>query len=144
MLTKSLKQWLSTTGGPLQLLAIIVGVFLVFVEIGCAPSGPATYPVKGTVRFKNEPIETGTMTLIPKSPQARTTVAQIKDGKYSMVVTAGDWTVNIQAVREAGPVIPALGEAPREQYIPAKYNGESTLQISVPSDQKEFNYDLEP
>jgi hypothetical protein len=71
-------------------------------------------------------------------------VARIVDGRYSTEVTAGDWTVNIQAVRETGPVNPVLREAPREQFIPAKYNGESKLQMTVPSEQKEFNYDLEP
>ena len=73
---------------------------------GCGPSGPTKYPVQGEVRFNGKPLPNGTMTLIPESPQARTTVAQIVDGKYAMEVTAGDWTVNIQAVRETGPVNP--------------------------------------
>jgi hypothetical protein len=33
---------------------------------------------------------------------------------------------------------------PREQYIPSKYNGDSTLMVAIPSDQKEFNFDLQP
>jgi hypothetical protein len=114
------------------------------VAAGCGPTGPAKYPVQGMVKFKNAPIEAGTMTLIPKSRQARTTVANIVNGKYAMEVTAGDWTVNIRAVREKGAPDPKGGETPREQYIPAKYNSDSTVVISLPSDQKEFNYDLEP
>jgi len=121
---------------------ILAGLLLVAVTAGCGPSGPTKYPVQGEVRFNGKPIAAGTMTLIPGSPQARTTVSQIVDGKYEMEVTAGDWTVNIQAVRETGPVNPALGEAPREQYIPARYNGDSQLQITVPSERSEFNYDL--
>jgi hypothetical protein len=121
---------------------ILAGLLLVAVTAGCGPSGPTKYPVQGEVRFNGKSIASGTMTLIPESPQARTTVSQIVEGKYEMEVTAGDWTVNIQAVRETGPVNPALGEAPREQYIPARYNGDSQLQITVPAEQSEFNYDL--
>ena len=125
-------------------LMLAWGLVLVVSSIGCGASGPEKFPVAGEVRFKGEPIPDGTLTLIPKSSQARTTVAKIVDGKYATEATAGDWTVNIQAVRETGPVIPALGEAPRAQYLPPKYNGESTLQITIPSDDNQFNYDLEP
>lgn len=117
---------------------------LVLGMAGCGPSGPEMFPIRGEVKFKGEAIPTGTLTLIPKSPQARTAVAKIVDGKYATEVTAGDWTVNIQAVRDTGPVNPALGEAPREQYLPAKYNGESRLVITVPGNSDEFNYDLAP
>ena len=125
-------------------VAIWLGMCLVMLAMGCGSSGPATYPVQGEVRFDGRPVADGTMTLIPQSPQARTVVARIVDGKYATEVTAGDWTVNIQAVRETGPVNPVLREAPREQFIPAKYNGDSKLRMTVPSEQKEFNYDLEP
>jgi hypothetical protein len=117
---------------------------LLAAAAGCGSSGPARYPVQGMVKFKNVPIESGTMTLIPKSTQARTTVANIVNGKYAMEVTAGDWTVNIRAVREKGTPDPKGGEVPREQYIPSKYNGDSTLMVAIPSDQKEFNFDLQP
>jgi hypothetical protein len=126
----------------MQKFVILMWLLLVGVMTGCGPSGPAKYPVQGEVRFNGKPLITGTMTLIPEAPQGRTTVAQIVDGKYAMEVTAGDWTVNIQAVRETGPINPTLGEAPREQYIPPKYNGDSQIKITVPSDQSAFNYDL--
>jgi hypothetical protein len=111
---------------------------------GCGPSGPAKYPVGGVITFKGEPLPTGKMTLIPADSKARTTVAEITAGKYATEVTQGDWTINIQAVRETGPVIEALREAPREQYLPAKYNSESTLKITVPSTDGKFDFALEP
>lgn len=122
---------------------ILVAALVAFAG-GCGPSGPPTYPVAGTIVFSGQPIVKGTMTLIPEKSSERTASAQIVDGKYETELTEGVWTVNIQAVRESGPVIPALGEAPREQYIPAKYNRESTLKITVPSDQAEQNFTLEP
>ena len=128
----------------MRLAVVWLGMCFVMLAMGCGSSGPATYPVQGEVHFDGRPVADGTMTLIPQSPQARTVVARIVDGKYATEVTAGEWTVNIQAVRETGPVNPVLREAPREQFIPAKYNGDSKLQMTVPSEQKEFNYDLEP
>jgi hypothetical protein len=111
---------------------------------GCGSSGPAKYSVGGTVTFKGEPLPTGKMTLTPANSKAKTTVAEITAGKFATEVTEGDWAVNIQAVRETGPVIEALREAPREQYLPAKYNSESTLKITVPSAEGKFDFALEP
>jgi len=144
MLKEIIKDRVPTIVSVIRPLSVLAAIFLISTAMGCAPSEPNKYPVKGEVRFNNEPIESGTLTLIPKSPTARTVVAKIVSGKYSMEVPAGNWTVNIQAVRLKQPVDPELRDPPREQYIPAKYNGDSSLQISVPSDQKEINYDLEP
>jgi hypothetical protein len=120
------------------------GLSLLIAAVGCGKSGPPKYPVQGEVRFKNAPIENGTMTLIPKTSTARTAVSPIVNGKYKTEVTAGDWTVNIRAVREKGRPDPKGGETPREQYIPAKYNGESKVVITLPSEKSEFNYSLDP
>ena len=123
---------------------IASGALLLAGVAGCGDSGPPTYPISGAVTFEGKPLPTGSMTFIPQASSARTTVAKIVDGQYATELTEGAWTVNIQAVRETGPVIPALGEAPREQYIPAKYNRESTLTVSVPTDKAEHDFDLEP
>jgi hypothetical protein len=120
------------------------GTLLLAAAIGCGPSGPATYPLHGQVSFRGEALAKGTLTLIPQSSTARTTVAPIVDGKYSTELTEGVWGLNIQAVRETGPVIPALGEAPREQYLPAKYNRESKLTVAMPAEQGEHNLALDP
>ena len=116
---------------------------LVAVVCGCGASGPPTHPVNGAVSFTGQPLSNGTMTFIPDSPSARTTVTKIVAGRYDAELTEGSWTVNIQAVRETGPVIPALREAPREQFIPAKYNRQSTLTVSVPVEQSAVDFNLE-
>jgi predicted small lipoprotein YifL len=121
-----------------------LGICLLAMVTGCGKSGPVKYPVQGEVRFKNAPIDNGTMTLIPKSSSARTAVSSIVNGKYKTEVTAGDWTVNIRAVREKGKPDPKGGETPREQYIPAKFNSDSKVVVTVPSEKNEFNYDLDP
>jgi hypothetical protein len=120
-----------------------LGLCILIAAVGCGKSGPPKFPVQGEIRFKSMPIESGTMTLIPASSSARTAVSAIVNGKYKTEVTAGDWTVNIRAVREKGSAKSKGGETPREQYIPAKYNGDSQLKITVPSDKTEFNFDLD-
>jgi hypothetical protein len=119
------------------------GLCLLAIAAGCGKSA-VKYPVEGQVRFNNVPIENGTMTLLPKTSTARTTVAPIVNGKYKTEITAGEWTVNIRAVREKGTPNPKGGETPREQFIPAKYNGDSKVVITLPSDKSEFSYDLNP
>jgi hypothetical protein len=127
----------------MKLSGYSIGLCLLAIAAGCKKSAPM-YPVQGVVRFKSAPIESGTMTLIPKSSAARTAVSPIVNGKYKTEVTAGDWTVNIRAVREKGVPDPKAREVPREQYIPAKFNNDSKVVITLPSDKSEFNYDLNP
>jgi predicted small lipoprotein YifL len=124
--------------------ASLLAIGLVAIIAGCGKSGPVKYPIQGEVRFKNTPIENGTMTLIPKSSSARTAVSSIVNGKYKTEVTAGEWTVNIRAVREKGKPDTKGGETPREQYIPAKYNNDSKVVVTLPSEKTEFNYELDP
>ncbi len=122
-------------------LLIVIGLFAL---IGCGPSGPPKYSIEGLIKYDGQSLPKGTLTLIPSSSTAKTVVVPIENGTYSADVTEGDWTVNIQAVRETGPVIKELREAPREQYLPREYNSDSQLKITVPSDQPTFNFDLEP
>jgi hypothetical protein len=128
----------------MKLSGLSCGLCLLAIAAGCGKSGPVKYPVQGEIRFKNAPIANGTMTLIPKTSSARTAVSPIVDGKYKTEVTAGEWTVNIRAVREKGTPDPKAREVPREQYIPAKYNNDSKVVISVPSEKSELNYNLDP
>jgi hypothetical protein len=128
----------------MKLADYLLAMCVLAIAAGCGRSGPPKYPVQGEVRFKSAAIENGTMTLIPKSSKARTAVSPIVNGKYKTEVTAGDWIVNIRAVREKGTPDPKAREVPREQYIPAKYNNDSKVVITLPSDKRDFNYELDP
>jgi hypothetical protein len=138
VLTRSVGDPGLRVASPLVLLAGCL------VLAGCGPSGPPTYPIAGVVTYDGKPLPTGTLTLIPDSPKARTTVAPITDGVYSTAITAGEWTVNIMAVRNTGPVDPKLKEAPREQYLPAKYNRQSTMKVTSPVEGGKKDFDLAP
>lgn len=132
-----------SVGGPgLRVTGSLVWFAGCLVLAGCGPSGPPTYPIAGVISFDGKPLPTGTLTLIPEDPKARTTVAKIADGAYATEITEGEWTVNIMAVRNTGPVDPKLKEAPREQYLPAKYNRQSTLKVTSPVEGGKKDFDL--
>ena len=101
---------------------------------GCGAKGPATYPVSGTVTFNGAPLDNGQISLRSVDGDATPAGGVILEGKFTLQSTAGEKIVEINATREAGPVDPTMGQAPREQYIPKKYNVESTLRATVAPD----------
>lgn len=132
-----------SVGGPgLRVTGSLVWLAGCLALAGCGPAGPPTYPIAGVITYDGKPIPNGTLTLIPDDSKARTTVAQISDGAYSTAITEGEWTVNIMAVRDTGPVDPKLKEAPREQYLPAKYNHQSTMKVTSPVEGGKKDFDL--
>lgn len=119
-------------------LFAIVGAGLV---AGC--TGVQQYDVSGTVTFKNEPIREGTIVFESTNPNVVGGSGPIKDGKFNFKCPAGDMRVMIYATRESGKFDPAMGAAPREQYLPAKFNTESKLTAQVKSSgANEFDFPL--
>jgi hypothetical protein len=112
------------------------------VASGCAEQGEPLYPVSGEVTFEGEPLAEGTIAFVPidgRSPHA----TPITAGKYEVELPAGPQKVVIEASRFIGPEDKVMGLRPREQFVPDKYNIESTLQVEVKSDQaNEFNFPL--
>lgn len=110
---------------------------------GCGPSGPATYPVSGTVTFNGEPLPDGYITFFPDDPSVGPEGSEIKNGEFSFRAREGAKTVKIEASRFVGPLNPVMGLTPKEQYIPEKYNTSSTLTVEVtPDGDNTFNYEL--
>jgi len=60
--------------------------------LGCSDDSLGTrYPVSGTVTYKGKPLEKGTITFMPPSPEARGASGEIVDGEYSLMThTPGD------------------------------------------------------
>jgi len=110
---------------------------------GCGTSGPARYPVSGTVTFNGQAVPQGQIVFMPSDGSAPPDAGSIVGGKYSLRVSAGKKRVEITADRETGKVDPVMGAAPRESYIPARYNSESTLNVEVtPAGPNQFPFDL--
>ncbi len=125
---------------------IIVGtMFLVAIAI-CSGCGQSPVVVSGSVTYRGQPVPKGAITFTPiEGTVASTTMTAIVDGKYSIeparALPAGTYRVSITAIRGgSGRVVgapvrndktPPPDPATEQQYIPAKYNMQSELKITV-------------
>ena len=129
---------------------LTVAVFAMCL-VGCGENdGRAT--VRGTVTFANEPVERGTISLIPaQDTKGPTAGANIAMGKYTIAENGpvpGTYKMVIEAYRETGKMIQteALGEIVEveetEQYIPAKYNTNTELLIEIDAGRNDHDFAL--
>ena len=82
------------------------------------------------------------------------TGGKITDGAYDVPADKGarpgtEYTVQITALRKTGKLVPNIFDAngPKmeldEQYIPARYNEETTLRVTTRSGENQFDFALE-
>ena len=135
----------------LALLAIAVMI------VGCGPrsDGPKRVLVSGNVTYANEPIVNGEIRFEPLDGKISPVGSAIIQGSYKVSarggVPAGSNRVVIHGYRPPPNTRmktdshPQSGK-PAVQYVPAKYNTNSQLQITLDSeeDQKTLDFDLEP
>lgn len=128
----------------LNLGALTLALCLV---LGCGPGGPPSGKLSGSVVYKGEPLNTGTIIFMPQSgdnPYAQAEIAE--DGTYTATtkefgnrVPIGTYRVMISAVKDMGP------EAPVIPLIPFKYSSDQqsglTAQVSEGENKVDFNLD---
>ena len=124
--------------------------------LGCGREGPERVVVSGSVTYRGEPLESGEIRFEPaKDSTAPMAGAAISDGKYAVDskggVAVGTYKIRIEAFRtpadyqepseaeQQGPLIPP----PREQYIPAKYNRDTEMEITIDSGSGAISRDFE-
>ena len=123
----------------------IACVFIALMAFGCTGETELpVYPVAGTVSFNGQPVPEASIVFEDASglpPDA----GSVLDGEFSLSVKAGKKIVRIRASRviegkeDAG--IP--GTPLRVDYIPAKYNTNSELFVTVDAeDTNEFEFKL--
>ena len=110
---------------------------------GCGDrGGPERVEVSGTVTYNGQPVSEATIRFVPEQgSMAPVSGAQVKDGAYKADqrggVPVGTHKIEIKAYRKSEmsrPGTPDLLEASKEQqeqYIPAKYNRQSQLEIAI-------------
>jgi hypothetical protein len=124
---------------------------------GCGRDGPERVAVSGKVTFCGEPVKTGEIRFSPtKGTEGPTEGAVIIDGQYLANgkggVPVGTYTVNIVAWNGRAPTrdMP-LPDAPsgrqdkessRKQLLPAQYNTQSQLEITIQSGSKNVVQDF--
>ena len=94
--------------------------------LGCKPSGPAMFPVSG-VTWQGKPLSAGDIVFVAEDNRGVPSHGRIQDGRYQLRVTAGHQKVAVYAERSTSKPDLVMGQAPREQYLPAKYNTTTQL-----------------
>ena len=110
---------------------------------GCGSKGPAKYEVTGTVTYEGQPLDRGSIALVPVNTKQRAVEVPIANGKYSIRAPEGEATVRIYATRVTGPFNKEMGAAPETQYLHDNYNAFSKLRLSVSgSDKNVYDFKL--
>jgi hypothetical protein len=127
---------------------VFMAITFAATACGCGRSGPERATISGKVTFRSEPIRFGEIRFIPAAAnEGSTEGTPIVDGHYNANgkggVPVGDYSVSIVAWQSPAPRrnIPAsggpsgskTGETSRRQLLPAKYNSQSELKLTVKS-----------
>lgn len=133
----------------LRLLSIVsISVIILLMGCGGGESGPNLHPVTGTVTLDGQSIPEASIIFIDPTGKKKSYYANVKNGSFSSKMEAGKRKALITANRQSKNkmVDDAAGtgkEPAMEQYIPAKYNDKSTLEIEVASgNENQFTFDL--
>ena len=112
---------------------------------GCGSDGPQRMPVVGKVTYRGEPVKMGEIRFLPikdtKTPMWGASIVDgqfVADGKGGVPVGTHrveilGWRAKPGASRSATNLPPGLNsrKTPQQQYLPAKYNSQSELEISI-------------
>lgn len=124
--------------------------------VGCSKSDLEKVVVAGAVSYRGEPVQNGEILFYPTGDtRGPMSGASIKDGHYEAIgkggVPVGTHRVVIRGFRAAGSGTRAAATAAkvgieggiREQYLPPKFNTESTLEVVIDGSQSEATKDFQ-
>jgi glycine betaine/choline ABC-type transport system substrate-binding protein len=116
----------------LKLLLTGSCLFAACALVGCGPPAKAKAKVSGEVLLDGKPMPEGSIMFVMTGEVPET--LPVTNGTFTGEVSTGEKRVEIRAYRE-GKIAPTatIKEAPKENYIPAKYNSASTLKAKVTS-----------
>jgi hypothetical protein len=120
---------------------------------GCGADNPlGRLAISGSVTLDGEPLPSGTIAFAPQDPAGVSSGGMISEGAYAIVaergLPPGTYDVRIFSpdsddTAPAGPPGP-LGPPAVEERLPARYNTETELSITVTADgSAEFDFPLE-
>lgn len=116
---------------------LVIAAALCAAVVGCGPSKPPRemQDVSGSVTLDGEPLAEGEIYF--KTPaKGEVDILPIENGQFQGEVGVGPRRVEIYAYHEK-EVVPMPGEPPektRENYIPTRYNVQSTLSADISSE----------
>jgi len=129
-------------------ISLALGLALVAPLSGCGSnSGLERVSVSGAVTYRGEPVQEGRIRFVPRAGTiAPMTIEAVRDGRYSTEtsggVPVGSFRVEILSYDPNEPAPAGPGAPPRKQFLPAKYNVQSTLELETESGQSEIVRDF--
>ena len=125
---------------------VALSVVLAAAIVGCSSdAGKAT--ITGNVTLDGQPLKAGLIRFVPADGQTPTADALITDGKFSAKVRVGKKRVSISAPKVVGTrKFYDTADAPTvdivEELLPARYNVQSELTITVSTDEPQQDFKL--
>jgi hypothetical protein len=107
---------------------------------GCGSLSSSGYSVSGTVTWKGQPLDQGSIQFIPEGGQEKAQMvgSEIKGGHYALPnppgLAPGTYKVRINSrsgINPAGPPDANLADPSSKERIAKKYNEETTLKAEV-------------
>ena len=122
-------------------------VLLIVTIVGCS-SKPSGGTVKGTVTLDGQPLAAGQILFVAVDQNAQAAEATITAGQFEALVPPGEKRVEIRAPKVSGkkklydtpdsPTVDVIAE-----LLPAKYNVDSELKLTVDGSVQEQKFDLQ-
>lgn len=114
---------------------------------GCS-SKPTDGSIKGTVTLDGQPLATGQILFVSIDQNAQPAQAEITAGQFEALVPPGEKRVEIRAPKVTGkkkmydtPDSPTVDTV--VELLPAKYNVNSELKLTVDGSEQEQKFDLQ-
>ena len=120
-----------------------VAVVAIALAAASCSSETSLLTIGGNVTLDGAALPEGDILFTPADPQFGSEAAKIKDGAYQASVRKGKNAVQIRATRPVPGKKGPMGEQLIEDYIPAKYNDQSTLTIDVAAGQLKHDFALQ-
>jgi len=130
-----------------QTMLLLAAMLVVSTLVGCG-DGIERVNMSGKVTYAGQPVETGQIRFIPApGTEAPLTVEQINGGRYDTSISGGvpvgKYQVAIRSYHPDDPAPTGPDKPQRRQLLPAKYNSQSKLEVTVESGQKQLERDFE-
>jgi hypothetical protein len=126
---------------------VVVAILVTVVLAGCS-SKPAGGTVKGKVTLDGQPLATGQILFVAVDQGVPSAEATVTAGQFEALVPPGEKRVEVRAPKVTGkkkmydtPDSPTVDTV--VELLPAKYNVNSELKLTVDGSVQEQNFDLQ-
>ncbi len=120
---------------------------LIPLAIGCGNSGPEEAVVTGLVQIDGQPIDKGSIQMLPTDGVGSAVSSEIQEGRYRLKIVPGKKRVEIHLSEKKGQIPARPGEADSpmidiiEEAVAPEFNIDSKLEANVVLPATEANFE---